>query len=149
MFVSIFCLNVISSTTFCVQNRCLKAPLGSGWEEMGQRRTWCTALVCVFHIATAPSSSVVFFRHGRDGPWEICICPTVQSVRNQTLEYLESCPVAITLIPYQWWKRWFMLLISRRRSLPESWWDPMGPTPSAHKAGVSGICTDVRWLLLT
>ena len=37
-----------------------------------------------------------------------------------------------------------MLLMTRKRSLPKSWWDPMGPTPSAHKAGVTGICTDVR-----
>jgi len=35
-------------------------------------------------------------------------------------------------------------LFNQKRSLPKSWWDPMGPTPSAHKAGVTGICTDVR-----
>ena len=29
-------------------------------------------------------------------------------------------------------------------SLPESWWDPMGPTPSAHKAGIKGICTEIH-----
>ena len=32
----------------------------------------------------------------------------------------------------------------RQRSLPEGWWDPMGPSPSAHQQGVPGICRDVR-----
>jgi len=35
-------------------------------------------------------------------------------------------------------------LFNQKRSLPEGWWDPMGPTPSAHKEGVAGICADVR-----
>ena len=38
-----------------------------------------------------------------------------------------------------------MMMITRKSSLPEGWWDPMGPTPSAHKEGVAGICADVRW----
>ena len=29
-------------------------------------------------------------------------------------------------------------------SLPEGWWDAMGPTPSAHRAGVQGGCRDIR-----
>jgi len=35
-------------------------------------------------------------------------------------------------------------LFNQKRSLPEGWWDPMGPTPSAHKAGLGGICSDIR-----
>jgi len=35
-------------------------------------------------------------------------------------------------------------LFNQKRSLPEGWWDPMGPTPSAHKAGLAGICSDIR-----
>merc|ERR1712098_676196 len=27
--------------------------------------------------------------------------------------------------------------------LPESWWENFGPTPSAHKSGVPGICHDI------
>ena len=30
----------------CVQTRCLKGPLGSGWAKMGRRRSLCTASVC-------------------------------------------------------------------------------------------------------
>ena len=30
----------------------------------------------------------VFFRHGRDGPWKICFCTTVQPVRNQITDTL-------------------------------------------------------------
>ena len=28
--------------------------------------------------------------------------------------------------------------------LPESWWSPMGPTPSLHRAGYGGMCRGIH-----
>ena len=88
-------LNVTASTVICAQSRCLEAPLVSGWAEMGQRRTWCIPSVCVFQFTSVPS---LFFRHGRDGAGKICICATVQPVRNETNEYSATCDVPMIVM---------------------------------------------------
>ena len=33
---------------------------------------------------------------------------------------------------------------NNKHSLPEHWWDPMGPTPSANNVGIKGVCTEIH-----